>query len=282
MEQLDGLRALVTGGGSGIGAAIAARLKQGGARVLVVDVDPPTSPDVVADVADTAAVDDLFTEVSRRLGGLDVLVNNVGVAGPTAAVEDMDPDDFDRCVQVNLGSMFRCTRKAVPLLRERPGSIVNISSTAGIFGYPLRSPYAAAKWAVVGLTKTWAMELGSAGVRVNAICPGSVGGSRMDGVIEREAAARRCRRREPSGRRTRARCRWDRSSMPPTSPRPSRSCRRPLPGTSPDRCSASTATPRRCEHNCSHSMKTGRTGLGYSRCKSASRSTGDALDTRGK
>jgi len=187
-QQDDVMRALVTGGGSGIGAAIAARLRQGGATVLVVDVDPQTSPDVVADVADTAAVDDLFRAIVGRLGGLDVLVNNVGIAGPTAAVDDMDPADFDHCVQVNLGSMFRCTRLAVPLLRERPGSIVNISSTAGLFGYPLRSPYAAAKWAVVGLTKTWAMELGSAGIRVNAICPGSVGGSRMDGVIEREAA----------------------------------------------------------------------------------------------
>jgi NAD(P)-dependent dehydrogenase (short-subunit alcohol dehydrogenase family) len=163
-------------------------LRQGGATVVVVDVDPSTSPDVVADVADTVAVDDLFAEVVRRHGGLDVLVNNVGIAGPTAPVEEMDPDAFDRCVQVNLGSMFRCTRRAVPLLRERPGSIVNISSSAGIFGYPLRSPYAAAKWAVIGLTKTWAMELGSAGIRVNAICPGAVGGSRMDGVIEREAA----------------------------------------------------------------------------------------------
>jgi NAD(P)-dependent dehydrogenase (short-subunit alcohol dehydrogenase family) len=188
MAELEGMRALVTGGGSGIGAAIAARLKQGGATVLVVDVDPKTSPDVVADVADTAAVDDLFAEIVRRLGGLDVLVNNVGIAGPTAPVDEMDPGAFDHCVQVNLGSMFRCTRLAVPLLRERPGSIVNISSSAGIFGYPLRSPYAAAKWAVVGLTKTWAMELGSVGIRVNAICPGSVGGARMDGVIEREAA----------------------------------------------------------------------------------------------
>ena len=188
MEELDGLRALVTGGGSGIGAAIAARLVRGGAKVLVVDLDPATAPDVVADVADTAAVDDLFTEVSRQLGGLDVLVNNVGVAGPTAHVEETDPAAFDECVRVNLGSMFRCTRKAVPLLRDLPGSIVNISSSAGIFGYPLRSPYVAAKWGVIGLTKTWAMELGGAGIRVNAICPGSVGGTRMDGVIEREAA----------------------------------------------------------------------------------------------
>jgi NAD(P)-dependent dehydrogenase (short-subunit alcohol dehydrogenase family) len=189
MEDLAGLRALVTGGGSGIGAAIAARLRQSGATVLVVDVDQSTSPDVVADVADTADVDHVFSEVVTRLGGLDVLVNNVGVAGPTASVDEMDPDAFDSCVRINLGSMFRCTRLAVPLLRERPGSIVNISSSAGIFGYPLRSPYAAAKWAVIGLTKTWAMELGADGIRVNAICPGSVGGTRMDGVIEREAAA---------------------------------------------------------------------------------------------
>ena len=188
MAELDGLRALVTGGGSGIGAAIATRLKRGGANVIVVDIDPATSPNVVADVADTSAVDDLFAAVARLLGGLDVLINNVGVAGPTAKVDEMDPAAFDECVRVNLGSMFRCTRKAVPLLRDLPGSIVNISSSAGIFGYPLRSPYAAAKWAVVGLTKTWAMELGSAGIRVNAICPGSVGGSRMDGVIDREAA----------------------------------------------------------------------------------------------
>ena len=189
MEQLSGLRALVTGGGSGIGAAIAAKLAEHGATVMVVDADPATQPDVIGDVADTAAVDDLFAEVTARMGGLDVLVNNVGIAGPTAGVDEMDPAAFDHCVRVNLGSMFRCTRRAVPLLRHLPGSIVNISSTAGIFGYPLRSPYVAAKWGVIGLTKTWAMELGADGIRVNAICPGSVGGARMDGVIEREAAA---------------------------------------------------------------------------------------------
>lgn len=190
MESLDGLRALVTGGGAGIGAAITASLRTRGATVLVVDLSSATVPDVVADVAVTADVERVFAEVSARLGGLDLLVNNVGIAGPTAPVEAMDPDEFDRCVQVNLGSAFRCTRLAVPMLRESKGSIVNISSTAGIFGYPLRSPYAAAKWGVIGLTKTWAMELGPHGVRVNAICPGSVGGERMDGVIAREAAAR--------------------------------------------------------------------------------------------
>lgn len=189
MDGLAGLRALVTGGGSGIGASIASTLVDRGARVLIADANPATDPDVVADVADTQGVDEVFAEVMNRFGGLDLLVNNVGIAGPAAPVDTMDPADFDHCVRVNLGSMFRCARRAVPLLRERPGSIVNISSTAGLFGYPLRSPYVAAKWGVIGLTKTWAMELGSDGIRVNAICPGSVGGPRMDGVIEREAAA---------------------------------------------------------------------------------------------
>ena len=132
--KLSGLRAVVTGGGSGIGAAITTCLRRDGSQVLVVDADVSTAPDVVADVSSTAGVDALFDAVRDRLGGLDLLVNNVGVAGPTATVHDIDPDAFDQCVQVNLGSAFRCTRLAVPLLRERKGSIVNISSTAGIFG----------------------------------------------------------------------------------------------------------------------------------------------------
>ena len=120
MEDLDGVRALVTGGGAGIGAAIVARLRHGGATVVVADANADTSPDVVADVADTASVDALFAEIVARHNGLDVLVNNVGVAGPTASVDEMDPEAFDECVRINLGSIFRCTRRAVPLPTASP------------------------------------------------------------------------------------------------------------------------------------------------------------------
>ena len=118
------------------------------------------------------------------------MVNNVGVAGPTAAVEDILPQEWNDTIGVDLNSIFYVTRKAVPLLKKSKGVMINMSSNAGLFGCPLRSPYAAAKWAIVGLTKTWAMELGPFGVRVNALCPGSVNGPRIDKVIELDAEAR--------------------------------------------------------------------------------------------
>lgn len=187
-HDLTGMRALVTGGGSGIGRAIAGALTAHGAVVHVADIDPTTSPDHVVDVSDAEAVSQMFSTIDRDLGGLDILVNNMGVAGPTGRVDLTDPDEFDRCLQVNAGSTFRCTSQAARrMVGAGSGAIVNISSTAGHFGYPLRSAYAASKWAIEGLTATWAMELGRFGVRVNAVCPGSVGGPRMDGVIQREA-----------------------------------------------------------------------------------------------
>ena len=185
---LEGKRIVVTGAGAGIGEAIAGTARGHGAQVFGVDIDRSTNVDGHFDVADEVDVARLFEAAASAMGGIDGLVNNVGIAGPTGRVEDLDPAAFDDCVQVNVGSTFRCTAAAVPLLGAG-GSIVNIVSTAGIFGYPLRSPYAASKWAVVGLTKTWAMELGERGIRVNAVCPGTVEGPRMDGVIEREAAA---------------------------------------------------------------------------------------------
>lgn len=191
MNELQGLRALVTGGGAGIGHAIAVGLSAAGAEVLVCDIDAATEPDIVGDVGDVGDVDAMFATVDERLGGLDLLVNNVGIGGPTAPVADTDPGQFDETMRVNVGGPFHCTRSAVPRLRESKNpSIVTISSTAGYLGFPLRSAYAASKWAVIGLTKTWAMELGPAGIRVNAVCPGSVGGDRMNTIIEREAEAR--------------------------------------------------------------------------------------------
>ena len=186
--MLEGKRIVVTGAGAGIGAAIAATARRYGAVVFGADIDRGTEVDGHCDVADEADVARLYEAAAAKMGGIDGLVNNVGIAGPTGGVEDLDPAEFDHCVRVNVGSTFRCTAAAVPLLGDG-GSIVNIVSTAGIFGYPLRSPYAASKWAVVGLTKTWAMELGGRRIRVNAVCPGTVDGPRMDGVIEREAAA---------------------------------------------------------------------------------------------
>jgi NAD(P)-dependent dehydrogenase (short-subunit alcohol dehydrogenase family) len=143
------------------------------------------------DAGNEVATDCWFETAVRDLGGLDVLVNNAGSAGPTSPVEGIDYPAWSECLQICLDSQFLTCRRAVPLLKaQRSGSIINISSTAGLFGYPLRTPYAAAKWAVIGLTKSLAAELGPWSVRVNAICPGSVLGDRMTRVIDAEATIR--------------------------------------------------------------------------------------------
>mgnify|MGYP005703292251 FL=1 len=135
-------------------------------------------------------VDAVFEDLQRLYGDLDILVNNVGIAGPAAAVENISPQDWNKTINVDLNSLFYVTRKAVPHLKKSKGVMINMSSNAGLFGCPLRSPYVAAKWAIIGLTKSWAIELGSFGVRVNAICPGSVSGSRIDKVIDLDAQTR--------------------------------------------------------------------------------------------
>jgi NAD(P)-dependent dehydrogenase (short-subunit alcohol dehydrogenase family) len=192
--------ALVTAGASGIGRVTAECLARAGIAVHICDSDESAIEGCLAantemtasrtDVSNVEQVDAMFADLARHHQRLDVLVNNAGISGPTAAVEDIDPADWDRTIAVDLSSAFYVTRRAVPLLRTTRGSIVNIASNAALFGVPLRSPYAASKWALIGLTKTWAMELGPAGVRVNAICPGSVQGARIDGVIERDAMQR--------------------------------------------------------------------------------------------
>jgi NAD(P)-dependent dehydrogenase (short-subunit alcohol dehydrogenase family) len=196
---LAGLRVIVTAAGAGIGRATAELFAAADARVFVCDIDQVALAEVcghanvdgaLADVGDTGAVDVFMQLALAALGGVDVLVNNAGIAGPGGRLEELDPDDVTRTLDVNVTSMFRTSRHVIPVMKGQcGGSIVNISSTAGQFGFPFRSPYAASKWAVIGLTKTMAMELGEFGIRVNAICPGSITGPRMDHVIALEAAA---------------------------------------------------------------------------------------------
>ena len=193
--------ALISGGAAGIGRRIAERFNQDGIRVHVCDnsernieaflADNPEATATLADVSRRDQVDGVFADLADGHGNLDILVNCAGVAGPTGAVEAIDPAAWERCIEIDLNGVFYMTRLAVPLLRASAhGCIINMASTAGLFGYPLRSPYAAVKWAMIGLTKTWAMELGRDRIRVNAICPGSVEGPRIDRVIERDAATR--------------------------------------------------------------------------------------------
>ena len=191
-------RVLITAGGSGIGYAIATAFADSGAEVWVSDVDanhlaglPQGWRGSVADVTDEAAMADLFAEIAAEWGGLDTLCANAGIAGPTAPIEDIALADWRRCVEVNLDGAFLAAKFAAPMMKAAGrGAMVITASTAGLHGYPNRAPYAAAKWAVIGLMKTLAMELGPHGIRANAICPGAVEGARMEGVLQREAAAK--------------------------------------------------------------------------------------------
>ena len=192
---------LVTAGASGIGRCIAETYLAHDCRVHICDVNReavdaflaanPSATASLADVSDPRQVEILFHDFGANYDRLDILINNAGVAGPTAAVEDISLEDWDRTVAVDLNGQFYVTRLAVPLIKKAGrGSIINIASNAALFGFPLRSPYTASKWAMIGLTKTWAMELGTSNIRVNALCPGSVKGDRIDSVIIRDAQER--------------------------------------------------------------------------------------------
>jgi NAD(P)-dependent dehydrogenase (short-subunit alcohol dehydrogenase family) len=198
---IKGLRVLVTAGAGGIGLEIARSFVAEGARVHVCDVDAkalralaksdPKITRSTCDVSDRKQVAKLFREALAALKGLDVLVNNAGIAGPTGKVDEIAPEDWDRCLAIDLTGQFNCTRLAVPhLRRSKNASIVNLSSAAGRLGFPLRTPYSAAKWGVVGFTKALAAELGPEGIRVNAIQPGIVEGERIRRVMENKAKAR--------------------------------------------------------------------------------------------
>ena len=193
--DFSGLRVAITAGANGIGRVIADSFFNCGGSVFVSDIDAAAlkacgHPGMVADAGDVAAIERFMDAALARLGGLDVLVNNAGIAGPTKRVEDVTPEELEATLRIDLAAMFHCARRAVPALRQAGGgSIVNLSSAAGRFGFPLRSPYAAAKWGVIGFTKSLAIELGPQGIRVNAILPGLVDGPRIRAVLRAKADA---------------------------------------------------------------------------------------------
>lgn len=191
-------RVLITAGANGIGLVMARAFAANGDRVRVTDVDeaavaalPAGIRGTVCDAASEAAMDLLFADIAQEWGGLDIAVANAGIKGPTAAIEEMPLEGWHQCLGVNLDGAMLLARGAARLMKPaRQGVIIFISSTSGLYGTPFRAPYVAAKWGVIGLMKTVAMELGPHGIRANAICPGSVNGPRIDRVIEAEAAAK--------------------------------------------------------------------------------------------
>lgn len=198
--DLRGNRVIITAAATGIGRVTAESFLAAGAKVHICDVDEaglaafkgkhPTLGTTVADVSDPAQVDRLFDEALKHLGGLDVMVNNAGIAGPTGNIEAIKPEDWRRTLEVNLDGTYLCCRRAVPEIKKNSaGAIVNLSSAAGVFPFARRTPYASAKWAIVGLTKSLALELGPFNIRVNCICPGPVEGDRIERVIKAEAKA---------------------------------------------------------------------------------------------
>ncbi|MFZ6646022.1 SDR family oxidoreductase [Undibacterium sp. TJN25] len=195
------LRVFISGAATGIGAAIAEAFLETGAVVYICDINPDAVEEMkkknplihagVADVGKAEEVDAVMLDAQNKLGGLDVLINNAGIAGPTGSVEDIPPEAWEHTINTNLNSQFYFLRRAVPWLKQTSDSpsIITVSSVAGRLGYQFRTPYAATKWAIIGLMKSLAIELGPSNIRVNAILPGVVEGERMDKVIAARAQA---------------------------------------------------------------------------------------------
>ena len=200
-QSLKNKKIVISAGASGIGLATAKICLSRGAYIYLSDIDSKSLSKLNkhplknkrlftfnCDAADEGQVIDLFKNISKKTNKIDALINNVGIAGPTGSLEKLKSKEWERTIQVDVNSHFYFTKKAIPLIKKsKNGSIINISSTAGILGFPLRSPYAASKWAIIGVTKTLAMELGKFNIRVNAVCPGSIKGARMNRVIRDKA-----------------------------------------------------------------------------------------------
>jgi NAD(P)-dependent dehydrogenase (short-subunit alcohol dehydrogenase family) len=191
-------RVLITAGAAGIGLAIAKAFAEDGARIHVADVNKEAVDDItqqypaitgtVGDISRSADLDTLFNDVQTQLGGLDVLVNNAGIAGAIASAADYPIDTWNAVINVNLTGTFMVTQRAIPLLKQSPaGSIIVMSSLAGRFGYPNRIAYSTTKWGLVGFTKTLSLELGPFGITANTIHPGAVDGPRIQAVFEGRA-----------------------------------------------------------------------------------------------
>lgn len=200
LPGIAGKRIAITAGAGGIGLEIARLLHTLGARLAISDIDTQALQAVrkelgdcliaQADVSDEASVDAFFDTIQSEFGGLDALINNAGIAGPTGKIHEISPADWRSCIDICLTGQYLCARRAVPMMiAAGGGALVNMSSAAGKHGYAFRSPYSAAKFGVIGLTQSLAKELGPDNIRVNAILPGIVAGPRMEGVIRDRAEA---------------------------------------------------------------------------------------------
>ena len=201
MKTLQNKKIIISAGASGIGLAITKVCLSRGAYVYLCDIDDKSIKKLnkhplrnkrlfiyQCDASNEEQVSLFFDNIKKKTKRIDALINNVGVAGPTGSLEKLKSKDWENTLHVDVNSHFYFTKKAIPLIKKtKNGSIINISSTAGILGFPLRSPYAASKWAIIGVTKTLAMELGKFNIRVNAVCPGTIKGDRMKRVIREKA-----------------------------------------------------------------------------------------------
>ena len=201
LKTLKNKKIIISAGASGIGWATAKICLSRGAFVYICDLDNISLNKIRkhslnnkrlfsynCDASNEEEVSNFFNQIKKKTNKIDALINNVGVAGPTGSLEKLNSEDWENTLHTDVNSHFYFTKRAIPLIKKsKNGSIINISSTAGILGFPLRSPYAASKWAIIGITKTLAMELGKFNIRVNAVCPGTIKGDRMKRVIRDKA-----------------------------------------------------------------------------------------------